>query len=132
MKKIIRMFVFSAIALFLTSLFDSGISFQGTIISFIEAVVLISLAYYIIVPISKVILLPFNILSLGLASTIVYFVLFYIISSRFGLFTISDWTFQGLQIGGFSIPSTHINSFFNTIVAAVSVSTIINILEKLL
>lgn len=132
MKRIIRMFVFSAFALFITAMWNRGFSFPGSIQTFFEAVILLVLSYYIIVPISKIILLPINILSLGLASTLVYFILFYIISVHLSLISISSWTFSGITVASFSIPRTEISSFMNIIISAISVSSIINVLEKLL
>ena len=68
MKGIFRMFIFSAIPLYLTSLWNVGFVVSNDPSIFIRSVILIAIAHYLIVPISKIILLPLNILTFGLVS----------------------------------------------------------------
>lgn len=122
MKKIVRMFVFSGIAVFATSLFDRGFVVHYELQTFLKTIFLITVFHYLIAPFIRLILLPLNIITLGLVSVAAYFVLFYFFISWFPLIEIKPWIFNGTQISYLG----------NIAVSAISLTTIINLLEKLL
>ncbi|PIP14876.1 hypothetical protein COY88_01405 [Candidatus Roizmanbacteria bacterium CG_4_10_14_0_8_um_filter_35_28] len=125
MKKLFRMIIFSAIALFLTSLWNKGFIIKPDFSIYLKATLLIAFIYYLIVPLSKVILLPLNLLTLGFVSVVFYCFLFYFLANYFSLIIIKGWTFSG-------VGSIKLNSMTNIFVSAISVSTIINLLGKIL
>lgn len=132
MKKITRMLVFSAVAIYLTSLWDKGFIVNYHLDIFWKTLLIAGLFYYIVMPITKIVLLPINFLTLGLVSTLVYFLLFYLFITRFSLITIKEWDFSGFSLNGFSLQKMHIGYFMNLVLSSVSLSFIINILEALL
>jgi len=119
------MIIFSAIALFLTSLWNKGFIIKPDFSIYLKATLLIAFIYYLIVPLSKVILLPLNLLTLGFVSVVFYCFLFYFLANYFSLIIIKGWTFSG-------VGSIKLNSMTNIFVSAISVSTIINLLGKIL
>lgn len=132
MKKIIRMLVFSAAALYLTSIWNKGFSIHYDVAVFVKAVVLIGLIYYLITPLLKILLLPLNFITFGLASIIAYVALFYFIITKFSIVDIKPWTFTGFQLYWIRIPKTEFNYWMNMAISSFSVSTVINLLEGLL
>src|SRR3989339_538588 len=132
MKKIFRMIVFSMIAVFLTSLWNKGFIIKPDWFIYIKASLLIALIFYLIFPISKLILLPLNILSLGFISTIVYCFIFYFLSKYFSLIDIKSWVFSGGSFLGIAVNQIKINQITNVFLSSISVSTIINFLEKII
>ena len=132
MKKISRMIIFSALALYLTSLWNAGFKVNFNPYIFIRTVLLIAVFYYLIIPIAKFVLLPINLLTLGFISTIIYFLLFYFFITRFSFVLIKPWDFTGIDIYGLSLKSFHISYFFNLLLSSVSLSFIINFLEAIL
>ena len=132
MKRITRMLIFSAVALFLTSLWNEGFKVNFTPLVFIRTILLVALFYYLVIPISKIVLLPINLLTLGLLSSILYFVLFYLFITRFSLVKITPWDFSGISFNGFVIKSFHIGYLTNLILSSISLSFIINLLGILL
>lgn len=122
MKKLFRMIVFSAIAIFLTSVWDKGFIIKPDLMIYLKATLLIALIYYLVVPLSKIILLPLNFLTLGFVSVIVYCFLFYFLTNYFSLIEIKSWNFSGYNF----------SQLANIFVSAISISTIINLLEKIL
>lgn len=122
MKSIARMIIFSAVALYFTSLWNSGFSPSYDWKSFLLASVIVTILFYLINPLAKMIFLPINILTMGLISVFVYIFLFHFLLNYFSLIEIKTWTFQGVTI----------NYWLNLCLSALSVSTIINLLEKLL
>lgn len=132
MKKIARMLVFSALSIFITSLWNRGFVLPSSLLVFIQAVVVITFVYYLIVPLSKIILLPLNLLTLGLVSFLLYLFILHIMSQGFHLFHINSWTFEGITILGLTIPRTDISYLGNLVLSSLSLSSIINLLEHTL
>lgn len=132
MKKILRMFIFSAVAIFLTSLWNHGFIIKNDLSIYLKASLLIAAIYYLIVPVSKLILLPLNILTLGLVSIIFYCFLFYFLSHYFSLIDIKSWTFSGISAFGLTIGTIKLSQVVNVFISAISVSTIINLFEHIL
>jgi uncharacterized membrane protein YvlD (DUF360 family) len=132
MKKIIRMIGFSALAIYVTSYWNKGFVVGSNWQLLLKAALIIAIVNYLIVPITKLVLLPLNILTLGLVSTVVYFLIFYFILTRTSLFTIESWIFPGISWGGIAIKEANISLLLNVLVSALSITTIINLLEKTL
>lgn len=132
MKRIFRMLIFTAIAIYATSLWNKGFLIDLNIKTFAQATLIVAIIYYLIYPLSKIILLPLNFISLGLVSLVVYFLLFYFLFARYNLVEIRPWVFSGISILGFTIQKTNINYFFNVILSSLSISFIINFLGKIL
>lgn len=122
MKKIFRMIIFSGAALYLTAFWNKGFIVDLNLMIFLKTTLMIALVYYLIIPVSKLILLPLNIITLGLFSTIFFAVVIYFIMSNMSLISIKDWVFSGIKI----------SSFYNIFISSFSISTIINLLEKII
>ena len=130
MKKIFRMIIFSALALIFTSFWNKG--FILNLNSLFIATLVLAFVFYLIVPLSKIILLPLNIITLGLMSFLVYLAILHLSSDAFHLFTITSWTLPGASIFFVNIPKTYIPYLGNLVLSSVSISSIINLLEQLL
>jgi len=132
MKKAFRMVFFSLCAILITSLWNKGFVIDYDWFVVVKSAILIAAIFYLIIPLSKVILLPLNILSLGLVSTIVYCFIFYFLSRYFSLIEIKSWIFDGGSLLGITIGKINISQISNVFISALSISTIINLLEKIL
>jgi len=129
MKRILRMFIFSAIALYLTSLWNFGFVISYDLNIFFQSVLIIAFAYYLVLPISKVILLPLNILSFGLVSFGVFVLFLYIMDVHLSFIQINDWVFKGGTYFGIHLNNVVISEAGNLILSALFISAIIKILE---
>lgn len=132
MKRIFRMIIFSAAAIFFTALWNKGFILPTNIGMFITSVLALAFIIYIIIPISKVILLPFNIITLGLISFIVFLLIFHFSTNHFHFFMVTAWNFPGLKFLFINVPESHIPYWGNLVLSSVSISSIINLLEQLL
>lgn len=126
------MIILSAISLYLTSLWNRGFILPSDLRTFVLAALILALVLYVIVPLSKIILLPLNILSLGLISFLVFIILLHLGNVTFHFFDVRPWTFPGLSILFVTIPSLKISYVLNLVLSSVSISSIINVLELLL
>jgi len=131
MKRIFRIFIFSCFALFLTSYWDKGFLLPNTPWDFVKAGIVLTILFVLIRPIMKVVFLPFNILTFGLFSFVVYIFFLHVLSSWYGFFSIHPWQFYGLHISIIIIPKTHIGYVSNLVLSSLSLSSIINLLDQL-
>ncbi len=129
MKRIIRGVIFSAVSLYLTSLLIQGFSIKYDLKSFAIATLILAAVYYLIIPLSKLILFPLNILTFGFISIIVYILLFNYVIHYFGFISIHSWTFEGFTFAGIIIPKMQLSYFSTLISSALLYSTIINVFE---
>lgn len=132
MKKIFRMIVFSGVAIFLTALWNKGFMIKQDPMIYLKAALLIAAVYYLVLPMSKLILLPLNIISLGLVSVIFYSAVLFFLFNRFNLITVKEWTFPGIKIFSFIIAEMKISRILNIFISSFSISTIINLLETII
>lgn len=130
MKKILRMIIFSVVAIFLTAIWNKGFVIQPDPMLYLKAALVITMVNYLIVPVSKLVLLPLNILTLGLVSIIFYSFIFYFLLNNFNLINIKEWVFSGTKLLGITLGEIKISGLANIFVSSFSISTIINLLEK--
>lgn len=132
MKKLLRMIFFSLISIFVISLLVKGFEIKSDIYSYFVAAVFLSIVYYLIAPIIKLVLLPLNILTLGLASFFAYLLIFNFVINQFSLLIIKPWHFDGISLFGIVIPPLDFNYWMTLILVVVLYSTLINLFESLL
>lgn len=131
MKRILRSVVFSALSLYLTSLVIGGFVVKTDLKSYALATLILAAIYYFVLPLTKLVLLPLNILTLGLVSTIAYIIIFNYVISYFGFIAIVPWGFPGAHIYGFVIPKFYFNYLATLIISAILYSSIINLAETI-
>jgi len=132
MKRLFRMIIFSVVAIFFTALWNKGFVIKADPMIYLKAALIIAAVYYLIVPVSKMILLPLNILTLGLVSVVFYAMIFYFLLNRFNLISIEEWVFPGAKIMGITLSKIKISGASNIFVSSFSISTIINLLETII
>lgn len=126
------MFVISACALFFTAYWNKGFILPTDFATLILAVVLLALVFYVLVPLSKVVLLPLNVVTLGLVSFLVYIALLHFSSVSYRIFEVTSWNSPNTNLLFMQIPSFEISYLVNLVLSSVSLSSIINLLELLL
>ncbi len=132
MKKFIRKFVFSLTAIYLTNLWNKGFIIENNLSIYLKTALLIVLIFYLIAPLAKIIILPLNILTMGLLSSLVNLFLFYFILINFSLVKIVSWKFNGLSFGFINISPIDIGFLTNIFLVSFSISFIINLLDNLI
>jgi len=132
MKKIFRMIIFSGVAIFVTALWNKGFVIKSDPMIYFKAALIISAVYYLIIPVSKLILLPLNLLTFGLVSVVFYAAIFYLLLNRFDVIGIEEWVFPGAKILGITLGKIKISGTSNIFVSSFSISAIINLLEKII
>lgn len=132
MKRFIRKFIFSLIAVYLTNLWNKGFIIENNLLVHLKTAFLIFLTFYLIAPLAKIIFLPLNIITMGLLSSLINIFLFYFILINFSLVKIEKWYFNGLSLGFINISSFEIGFLTNILLVSFSISLIINLLDNLI
>ena len=132
MKKISRMLIFSAASLFLLTRLDSGVLLSSEWEKILMAIILIAIIYYIVHPVIKILLLPINIITLGLTSFISYIIIFIIVNNYFDLIKFRDWEFPGIYFNSIIIRSFTLSPLANKVFSAFFISLVISFLETII
>ncbi len=125
------MLLFAALALYLTALWNKGFVYSPNWLSFLELTVLLALMSYLIIPLSKIVLFPVHLLTFGLLSVGGYMLLFYFVGKYTDIIAVDSWVFSGFSLGGMAIQKVSFSQMGNLFVSALSISAIINTLEKI-
>lgn len=131
MRHPLRIFIFSCFALFITSYWNKGFILPETVEQFGKTALVLTLVFVLIRPLAKVIFLPLNVLTLGIFNFVFYLFVLHIMANSYHLFTITEWSFGGVNILSFIVPASFISYGMNLVLSSVSLSSIINILDQI-
>ncbi|MFH0863870.1 MAG: phage holin family protein [Candidatus Gottesmanbacteria bacterium] len=131
MKTILRVFVFSLFALWLTTNLIDGLKISGGYQNIIFGSIVLGIINLFIKPILKILFFPVNLLSLGLLSWIINIAVLYILTIFVPQVSISSWQFPGISYQGIVVPAYFFNQIFAFIIIALVLSGIINFLTWL-
>lgn len=129
MKYLMRLFLFQLIGLFFTSQLLPTLVVVGTWQSLFVAGVILGLLMLIVRPILKILFIPINFISFGLLSWFVDVIILFILTLVMPQVQIHEWTFPGLNMAGFIVPSIHLTYVLSLIVSTLCISFISNVLE---
>ncbi|MBI2018784.1 phage holin family protein [Candidatus Daviesbacteria bacterium] len=130
MKTLLRYFLINLTSLWITTRLIPGLSYSGGVKSLFIASFAFMVINLILVPLLKVLLLPLNLLTLGLFAWVTNIV------ALFALTTISDFKllpyfYPGGTIGGFIIPSLDLSTFWVAVLASLLIGFITHFLQWL-
>lgn len=135
MKKVIRTFFFYTIAIYLAGLIIPGFQIVSDWRGLIISGVILALLFLIVDPLFRFLLLPINLLTLGIFSFLSQILTFYVfLIIRPENFAIKAWQFTGWQFNplGINIGSFTVNPFFTIILTALLISFIVSTLATLI
>jgi len=131
MKSLLRSYLISLISLYLASLLIKGFTYQGGLPTLFLGAGAFTVINWFVRPIVKILMLPINILSLGLLSWLTNVVLLYILTLLVPQITIKSWNFSGLNIEGFTIPGMQFSVILTYIAVSFAISFIASFLHWL-
>lgn len=130
MKTLLRYFLINLASLWITTKLIPGLTYAGGVKSLFIAAVAFMVINFILVPLLKILLLPLNLLTLGLFAWVTNIV------ALFALTTISDFEllpyfYPGDTIGGFIIPPLDLSIFWVAVLASFLIGFITHLLQWL-
>lgn len=128
MKKLLRSVVINIFALWLTSQLVGGFSYSGGWQTLALAAVVFGMINLLIRPLVKLLLLPINLLTLGLLGWLVNVLMLYLLTMLIPKIKLEAFEFSEVAYKGFLIPTLEISRFY----AAVLTSFLINLISVFL
>ena len=130
MKTLLRYFLINLTSLWITTKLIPGLTYSGGIKSLFIAAFAFMVINFILVPLLKILLLPLNLLTLGLFAWVTNLV------ALFALTTISDFQltpyfYPGATINGFIIPPSDLSTFWVAVLASLLIGFITHFLQWL-
>ncbi|MBP7118901.1 phage holin family protein [Candidatus Woesebacteria bacterium] len=110
MKKIVKIFAVEVVSLFVATQIASGIVFQNGLEGLFVAGVALAIAAYFVRPVVNVLLLPLNLVTLGLFRFIGHAVTLFIVDLALNQFQITGFNFLGMTSRFFDIPAFNLES----------------------
>jgi putative membrane protein len=107
MKKILRDIAAFGISLYFTSIALKGLVVSGGVEAFLIGGTTLTIGEYILKPILSIIVLPFNLLTLGAFSYLINIIILLIITRYYTAIKITEFDFPGFTIFSLKIPSFH-------------------------
>ena len=129
MKHLVRVFLFSVFALWLTSQVLPGVAIMGAWQTILFAGFILALLMLIVAPILKILFIPINILTFGLLSWFVHVIVIYLLTLFVPEIQISPWTFSGASWAGFVIPGLEVGYFLSLVLVSLCIAAIGDILH---
>jgi putative membrane protein len=129
MRSILKGFIISTISLYLVSQAVSGMVFAEGIYTLLLAGFVLMLANLIIKPILNILLLPLNLVTLGLFKWVTYAITFYLVTLVVPGFKITEFVFKAYNSYWFNIPGITLQSFFAFIAFAFLISLVTSVLH---
>lgn len=131
MKGLIRSILFTAAAIFFTSMVVFGLSYSNSLKVLVLSAVFLTLANFIVKPIIKIVTLPINIITLGVFSWLIDVFILYLVTIFVAGFSINAFNFGGANLSGFIIPAIYLSKFWATVAISFLISLIVNLLNSI-
>lgn len=131
MKTLLRYFLINLTSLWITTRMITGLTYTGGVKSLIVGGAVFMLINLILVPLLKILLLPLNLLTLGLFAWITNVLALYALTTVVSDFQLVPYTFAGFNYNGFMILPYELSPFLVAVAASFLIGIITNFLQWL-
>lgn len=131
MKHFFRSVVSFVFALWLTSALIPALVIAGNVWGMLSAGLALTIMMIIFKPLIALILLPVNILTLGLLGWFVNVIVLYLWSALVPQVTLRPWTFPGVTWGGFVVPPANVSYTWTLIIVSLVITAIVSVLSNI-
>lgn len=128
MKSLLRNFLINLGALWTTTHILPTLSITGGGVGLIKATFIFMVGNILLIPFLKLLLLPLNLLTLGLFAWLSNVLLLYFLVTAVPVFQLLPYNFLGSNINGFIIPAMNLTVFQTAILASFIIGGIIHFL----
>jgi putative membrane protein len=131
MRKIIINILATAASFYVASYFLEGVQLDNTWSAYLITSLVFVIFNYILTPIIKLLLLPINLLTLGLFRWLTNVLVLYIFDLLYDGLRISSFTHPGITSSIISIPSGHLGIFWVLVLASLLMSLTYSLINGL-
>lgn len=122
MRKIIIKVLATAASFYVAQYFLAGVHLQNTWTSYLVASSVFVIFNFLLTPIIKLLLLPINLLTLGLFRWLTNVLVLYLFDLLYDGISIVGFTYPGLDSSMISLPTGHLNLFWVLVLASLLMS----------
>jgi uncharacterized membrane protein YvlD (DUF360 family) len=131
MKHLLRIFIFHVFALWSVKEIYPGFTVSGGLTSVFIAGLVLSLLMLIAKPILKVLFLPINFITFGIAGLFINVVIIYLLTLLMPEIIIRSYNFPGFSWAGFVIPSVNLSYIWSLLIVSALVTVISQFLHDM-
>lgn len=131
MKTILRHFLINLVALLVATRLIPGLTYSGGVKSLLIGALVFMVINIILVPFLKIMLLPLNLLTLGLFAWVANVLALYVLTSIVSDFQLIAYFFPGVSVGGVMIPAMDLSPFWVAVLASLLIGMITHFLQWL-
>lgn len=131
MRKIIVKILATAASFYLAGYFLAGVHLQNTWVSYLIASLVFVIFNFVLTPIIKLLLLPINLLTLGLFRWLTNVLVLYLFDLVYNGISITSFTYPGFTSSIISLPSGHLALFWVLVLASLIMSLTYSIISAL-
>lgn len=128
-KSLVRLFVINGASLYILQLILPAVRLSGGWRTYLAASVTLAVLNWVVRPVLELILLPINLLTLGMFRWVSMTVVFWLMTRFVHGLSISAFHFSGFSYAGVIIPATDLTMFWTTVVAAFLLTTVMTLIE---
>ena len=132
MKKPLKHFILNAVAILILSNLLPGVSFGGDLKTLLLAALILSLINVLVKPLLKIVLLPINLITFGIAGWFIQVITLYLTTLLVDGFSISEYVLGPATLMGITLPKVHFSGFWAYFGSAFTLSIISNFLYWIL
>jgi len=130
MKTLLRYFLINLISLWVTTQAIPGLTYYGGVKSLVIGAAAFMLINFLLLPLLKVLLLPLNLLTLGLFAWLTNVLALYALTTV-SSFQLVPYSFEGANLNGFNIPAYDLSPLMVAIVASLLIGVTTHFLQWL-
>lgn len=131
MKARLKEICINFLALFLLAEMTKGISYANSPLTLFWAAFSLYLLNWLVKPLLNLLLMPINLVTLGALKWLINAVVFFLVTLFVANFKITNFTFPGISISGFVIPSVTITFFWALILISFMFEIIVSAINWL-
>lgn len=132
MKRLLRSYFTSLVALWITSVLIPGLEFSGGLTSLSLGAATFMLINSTVVPLLKILFLPLNLLTFGFFTWVINVLALFVMTSTLPQLKLVPYYFPGAQVFGMSVNGFELNTLFVAVAASFLIGLIINIIKWLI
>ena len=129
MRSILKHYIIDTISLYLISQMIAGMVFAEGIYTLLLTGFVLMLATFIVKPILNILLLPLNLITLGLFKWVTFAITLYLVTLVVPGFHLGDFIFKGYSSYWFSIPGITLTTVFAFIAFSFTISFVSSFLH---
>lgn len=130
-KLLIRVFG-TALSFYITAKLVGGFLLEPSWLTYLMASLVFVLVNWVVSPIVKLLLLPINLLTLGLFRWVASIIVLYVFDLLYGGVTIQAYQFPGFQSGILAIPPGNVSLFWTLVLSSLTISLSYSLVSTLL